>query len=231
MANHEGRLRRRLLAAFKDVVQTELDSSEIEAGVECFLELMRDAPEELAIHAAAAQGTEARDTWLTEPGTRCFAILSVDGQYHEAVLQKATPHSAVVRVQFTEYTDVVEDVSLDDVMPAPEAEELGVCELCARNVPLTRHHLYPRCMHGKLVKTMDKAELNQVALLCRSCHSAVHRLHGNAELAASYHSVELLLADEAVQRWVLYASKLKKQSRQEHGLLAARARRDKLSLN
>lgn len=35
-------------------------------------------------------------------------------------------------------------------------------------------------------------KLNSVAWLCRACHSFVHRLVGNEELAKSYYTVELI---------------------------------------
>jgi hypothetical protein len=35
-------------------------------------------------------------------------------------------------------------------------------------------------------------KLNSVAWLCRACHSFVHRLVGNEELAKNYYTVELI---------------------------------------
>ncbi|KAK1917144.1 hypothetical protein P3342_011989 [Pyrenophora teres f. teres] len=69
------------------------------------------------------------------------------------------------------------------------------CELCSRDwVPLTYHHLIPKQAHARVLKrgwhTEDK--LNSVAWLCRACHSFVHRLAGNEELAKSFYTVELI---------------------------------------
>lgn len=69
------------------------------------------------------------------------------------------------------------------------------CELCERDwVPLTYHHLIPRSTHDRVLKrgwhTEDK--LNSVAWLCRACHSFVHRLATNEELAKSYYTVDLI---------------------------------------
>ncbi|EDU49270.1 hypothetical protein PtrSN002B_009276 [Pyrenophora tritici-repentis] len=69
------------------------------------------------------------------------------------------------------------------------------CELCSRDwVPLTYHHLIPKQAHARVLKrgwhTEDK--LNSVAWLCRACHSFVHRLAGNEELAKSYYTVDLI---------------------------------------
>ncbi|KAF6752391.1 hypothetical protein DFP72DRAFT_904771 [Ephemerocybe angulata] len=74
-------------------------------------------------------------------------------------------------------------------------------EICERQVPLTYHHLVPRSAWH------TEAMLNKVAWLCRPCHSVVHRVASNEELAQSYHTVELLLEREDVQRWQRYASK------------------------
>ncbi|KAF2031829.1 hypothetical protein EK21DRAFT_62242 [Setomelanomma holmii] len=69
------------------------------------------------------------------------------------------------------------------------------CELCQRDwVPLTYHHLIPRSTHDRVLKRGWHAEekLNSVAWLCRACHSFVHRLANNEELAKSYYTVELI---------------------------------------
>ncbi|KAF5335773.1 hypothetical protein D9611_009682 [Ephemerocybe angulata] len=83
------------------------------------------------------------------------------------------------------------------------------CEICERQVPLTYHHLVPRSVQTKALKKgwHTEAMLNKVAWLCRPCHSVVHRVASNEELAQSYHTVELLLEREDVQRWQRYASK------------------------
>ncbi|KAI9012268.1 hypothetical protein DFJ74DRAFT_710263 [Hyaloraphidium curvatum] len=88
----------------------------------------------------------------------------------------------------------------------------GYCELCARGpMRLTFHHLIPKKTHKKLLKRgiFSKSDLARGAALCRPCHSAVHRLHPHEDLALNYNTVELLLADPEVQRWVAYAGKQK----------------------
>ncbi|KAH7085598.1 hypothetical protein BKA63DRAFT_400497 [Paraphoma chrysanthemicola] len=69
------------------------------------------------------------------------------------------------------------------------------CELCQRDwVPLTYHHLIPRSTHDRVLKRgwHTEEKLNSVAWLCRACHSFVHRLASNEELAKSYYTVELI---------------------------------------
>jgi hypothetical protein len=99
------------------------------------------------------------------------------------------------------------------------------CELCARDwVPLTYHHLIPKSAHARVLKRGWHAEdrLNSVAWLCRACHSFVHRLAGNEELAKSYYTVELIMqggteGDEEkrgeVESWVKWVGGVRWRSR------------------
>ncbi|KAF8970942.1 hypothetical protein BDZ97DRAFT_1789395 [Flammula alnicola] len=83
------------------------------------------------------------------------------------------------------------------------------CEICFREVPLTYHHLIPRSTHAKVLKKGWHPEvmLNSVAWLCRPCHSAVHHVTSNEDLARHFHTVELLLQREDIQKWQKYAAK------------------------
>ncbi|RII06337.1 hypothetical protein CUC08_Gglean009557 [Alternaria sp. MG1] len=99
------------------------------------------------------------------------------------------------------------------------------CELCGRDwVPLTYHHLIPKAAHARVRKrgwhTEDK--LNSVAWLCRACHSFVHRLAGNEELARSFYTVELIQVGgveedvekrESVEGWVKWVGGVRWKSR------------------
>ena len=51
--------------------------------------------------------------------------------------------------------------------------------------------------------------LNNTALICRPCHSMVHNLRENFELAENYYSIELLLTDENVIKHCKWANKQK----------------------
>ncbi len=72
----------------------------------------------------------------------------------------------------------------------------GCCELCARHgLTLTRHHLIPRSRHNKLrtKRNFSRESMAQdIALLCRPCHSQIHRIFSNPELADDYHSIDRL---------------------------------------
>ncbi|GLB43007.1 hypothetical protein LshimejAT787_1204560 [Lyophyllum shimeji] len=92
---------------------------------------------------------------------------------------------------------------LDDACAPPpvwSATRTTECEICEREVPLTYHHLIPRSTHAKALKKKwhPEAMLNSVAWLCRPCHSAVHHVATNEELAREYYTVELLLEREDI---------------------------------
>ncbi|CCX16455.1 hypothetical protein FPQ18DRAFT_339692 [Pyronema domesticum] len=83
------------------------------------------------------------------------------------------------------------------------------CEICERMVPLTYHHLIPREVHKKVLKRgwHQEWELNKVAWLCRPCHSTVHRVATNEELAKEWFTVEKLLEREDIGKWRSYVGK------------------------
>lgn len=72
-----------------------------------------------------------------------------------------------------------------------------ICELCCRQVEsLSRHHLVPKEEGGKYGPTAE---------LCQPCHSTIHLLLDNRELAKNYNSIPALQAAEPLQkylRWV-----------------------------
>ncbi|KAI0844906.1 hypothetical protein F5Y00DRAFT_185667 [Daldinia vernicosa] len=101
---------------------------------------------------------------------------------------------------------------------APRATLLDAdgCELCGRDwVPLSYHHLIPRFVHDKAVKRgWHRAEdLENVAWLCGACHRFVHRFAGHEELARRYYTVELLMGEEGVRRWVDWVGRLRWKGR------------------
>lgn len=90
------------------------------------------------------------------------------------------------------------------------------CELCARDwLPLTYHHLVPKAVHEKVRKRgwHEEWRLTSVAWLCRACHSFVHGIAGNEELAREWYTVDLLLEREDVQRWVKWAARVRWKTR------------------
>lgn len=92
----------------------------------------------------------------------------------------------------------------------------SACELCVRDwVPLTYHHLVPRAVHDKVRRRGWHAEwrLTSVAWLCRACHSFVHGIASNEELAREWYTVELLMEREDVRRWVKWAATVRWKAR------------------
>ncbi|TFK37872.1 hypothetical protein BDQ12DRAFT_631970 [Crucibulum laeve] len=93
--------------------------------------------------------------------------------------------------------------------PVWKATRVKECEICDREVPLTYHHLIPRSTHTKVLKKgwHKEAMLGSVAWLCRPCHSAVHHVARNEDLARNYYTIDLLLEREDIQKWQKYAAK------------------------
>jgi hypothetical protein len=85
------------------------------------------------------------------------------------------------------------------------------CPLCGRQVPLTFHHLIPRKMHRRAYfqKHFTKAERNRGIMICRACHSGIHDRFDEMTLAKSYASLDLLAADEDLQRHFAWVAKQK----------------------
>ncbi len=79
------------------------------------------------------------------------------------------------------------------------------CELCGREVArLTRHHLIPRTRHSnrRNKRDFDRAEVHdRIALLCRPCHSNVHRCLSNRDLEREYNTVERLAGHPCIRRF------------------------------
>ena len=71
-----------------------------------------------------------------------------------------------------------------------------ICPLCGRGIPEhleSRHHLTPKLKGGTR---------GPVAILHTICHSKIHSLFSEAELAKDYATVEKLLQHEEIARFV-----------------------------
>lgn len=117
---------------------------------------------------------------------------------------------------------VLESYITSTISPPPEhtpaitATRPDGCEICSReHLPLTYHHLIPRQMHVKAVKRgwHKEWELNKVAWLCRACHTYVHKILTNEELAKEWFSVELLIERQDVQKWAKWAGSVRWKAR------------------
>lgn len=90
------------------------------------------------------------------------------------------------------------------------------CEICERDwIPLSYHHLIPRGVHDKAIKKgwHDEWMLNSVAWLCRACHSFVHRMASNEELAREWFTVERILEREDVKDWAKWVGRVRWKAR------------------
>jgi 5-methylcytosine-specific restriction endonuclease McrA len=86
------------------------------------------------------------------------------------------------------------------------------CQLCGRDVPLTRHHLIPRACHrrGWFQRRYSREQLNRCIPLCRLCHSGIHDLIPNEQqLGKQYPTLEQLLSHDGVQRMLAWVRKQK----------------------
>ena len=89
------------------------------------------------------------------------------------------------------------------------------CEMCERVTPLTRHHLFPRSQVKHFEKRGFVGEgrsVDEVAAVCRQCHSAIHAFADERELGERYNTMEALLAEEQLAKHARYLSKQRARS-------------------
>lgn len=71
-----------------------------------------------------------------------------------------------------------------------------ICELCNRSVSIiTKHHLIPLQKGGKKFETLS---------LCPTCHTQIHALFTNRELATHYHTLESLKGDTKIIKFLRF---------------------------
>ena len=77
----------------------------------------------------------------------------------------------------------------------------GNCPLCGREIPAqecSKHHLVPVVKGGRKGPTV---------ILHRICHSKIHSLFSEAELSKIYDTIEKLLANDDIQKFVKWVRK------------------------
>lgn len=86
----------------------------------------------------------------------------------------------------------------------------AACELCGRvQLPLTRHHLIPQSQHqrNRAKRQFERDEMQtRIALLCRPCHSQVHAVLENQQLALHYHNIEALRGHPEIAKFAAWLS-------------------------
>lgn len=90
---------------------------------------------------------------------------------------------------------------------AQQADVEGLCQLCEREMPLTKHHLIPRDVHKDFKKRgFGFAELQAGAMVCRPCHSAIHRaVPDNKELGLRYRTLDALRQHKDIAAFASWA--------------------------
>ncbi len=79
------------------------------------------------------------------------------------------------------------------------------CALCGRLRNLTFHHLIPRTCHSNkwFKKNFERVDMQSRGIdLCRHCHTFLHQQFSEKQLGRTFNTLEVLLADERVQRFV-----------------------------
>lgn len=92
--------------------------------------------------------------------------------------------------------------------------KLASCRTCGRETALTFHHLIPRKMHRRthFKKHFSKDELQAGVMLCRTCHSGIHKRYSEMELAKSFNTETLLKEDYELARFFTWVTKQKIQT-------------------
>lgn len=168
-----------------------------------------------------------------EAGTEVLAMLSEDGEWHAASVvsvakdehnsdenaantEGASETEGRVTVMFHEF-GATRTLSRNHVLPmSMDADSTGandvegLCEMCGRDTKITDHHLIPRSEHSRFVKRGYKMGFlkgrDNIAEICRPCHSAVHRFASNKDLADRYFTTSKLLEEPQIQRWVAWVA-------------------------
>lgn len=89
------------------------------------------------------------------------------------------------------------------------------CPICQRDLKLTFHHLIPRSCHKnkKFQRLYSREEMNTGVMLCRLCHSAIHKFYSEKQLGLDYNTLDKLLACEDVQKHAKWAAKQRETAR------------------
>ena len=75
-------------------------------------------------------------------------------------------------------------------------EECGLCD--REGTQLTKHHLLPKEEGG----TVDN-----IVLLCESCHRQIHALYTNKELAIRLNTLKKLKEDSKIKKYIKFIKK------------------------
>lgn len=91
-----------------------------------------------------------------------------------------------------------------------KATDIKHCEMCHREQPLTFHHLIPKTNHKNkwFRKNFTLEDMRTRGIfICRKCHSHIHKMINEKELGRNYNTLELLLADERIRKFIQWVKK------------------------
>ena len=90
------------------------------------------------------------------------------------------------------------------------------CEMCEREMELTFHHLIPKQVHSKnwCKKKFSRQEMKTRGIdICKDCHSHLHTQYSHAQLARELNTLELILTNEDILRFIGWVSKQRKKAK------------------
>lgn len=209
----------------EDPVQPKRDAEDLDEFTEFIASLTFDSlPFELQ--------TLTHQVWADNPTLQeKYSLPFTSANVSEHILDNLDPTVSESLITYGVITPPAEDITnlLAPVLtayltaittppPAPSSTrgKVSECEMCERDwLPLTYHHLIPRFVHAKAVKKgwHRGEDLQNVAWLCRACHSFVHRFAGHEELAREYFTVEKLLEQEEVRSFAMWVSRVRWKTR------------------
>ena len=88
------------------------------------------------------------------------------------------------------------------ILPSnPTQRRLKICPLCAREIPArleSKHHLVPKLKGGAH---------GTVVVLHRACHSKIHAVFTEAELARTFDTIEKILGNPEMDKFAKWIAK------------------------
>lgn len=85
-----------------------------------------------------------------------------------------------------------------------------VCEMCKNQLKLTFHHLIPKSTHKNkwFRKNFSREEMLMRGIdICRQCHNFLHRSYSEKFLGRELNTLEAILNDEKIKKYVSWAKK------------------------
>ena len=102
----------------------------------------------------------------------------------------------------------------------------GRCAICGReNLEVTKHHLVPKSQIRRISRRRKVSPFqlrNDIVWTCLACHGHIHSVLSEKELADSFYTLELLVSQEDVSKFVDWVSKRPAGRKIRHRRIRAR---------